>query len=45
MLEVLYVHELNLIKFDSPLFVFRGRCIVIYSYNKSQPDAQFLKYI
>ena len=24
---------------------FRGQCIVIYSYNKSQLDAPFLKFI
>jgi len=24
---------------------FRGPCIVIFSYNKSQQDAQFLKFI
>ena len=24
---------------------FRGQCIVIYSYNKSQQDALFLKFI
>jgi len=24
---------------------FRGPCIVVYSYNKSQRDAQFLRFI
>jgi len=28
----------------SPNFKFRGPCIVIYSYNKSQRDAPFLKF-
>jgi len=26
-------------------FTFRGLCIVIYSYNKSQRDALFLKFV
>jgi len=26
-------------------FTFRGPCIVIYSYNESQRDALFLKFI
>jgi len=35
----------NCNKHNSMHFTFRGQCIVIYSYNKSQRDALFLRFI
>jgi len=41
--QTLKIGVKNLIKIHN--LTFRGLCIVIYSYNKSQGDALFLKFI
>jgi len=40
-----YYSALNKYAEEEAILTFRGPCIVIYSYNKSQGDAFFLIYI
>jgi len=42
---ILYCWNISLLLYIHIYLTFRGACIVIYSYNKSQRDALFLKFI